>query len=272
MDSAQRQPREQPLGPPLIGTLLRRPAEALRGRLLGELHAAGFSDLAESHLAVLRYPGPDGRRPSDLAADTGMTRQAMNYLLGHLQKAGYLTRRGDGGDQRSRRIDLTGRGHAALRAIQQAVSGIEAELEQELGPAQMTQLRSLLIKLNTTQAVRHAHSRATRRPTVQRDQRRQSGSLELPAAACADGADGVGWIVLAHSTRVHTARHSRGTALRYAGSAYRARYRPAVTAIGMRQSATTRAQLSTGRHPHLPRWGTSRIAAHASANSLGRFS
>jgi DNA-binding MarR family transcriptional regulator len=182
MDSAQRQPREQPLGPPLIGTLLRRPAEALRGRLLGELHAAGFSDLAESHLAVLRYPGPDGRRPSDLAADTGMTRQAMNYLLGQLQKAGYLTRRGDGGDQRSRRIDLTGRGHAALRAIQQAVSGIEAELEQELGPAQMTQLRSLLIKLNTTQAVRHAHSRATRRPTVQRDQRRQSGSLELPAA------------------------------------------------------------------------------------------
>jgi DNA-binding MarR family transcriptional regulator len=166
MDPAQRQPREQPLGPPLIGTLLRRPAEALRGRLLDELHAAGFSDLVEAHLAVLRYPGPHGRRPSDLAADTGMTRQALNYLLGQLQKAGYLTRRGDGDDQRSRRICLTTRGHAALLAIQDAMTRTEAELEHELGPAQMTQLRTLLITLNTTQAVRQAHPPATRRPAV----------------------------------------------------------------------------------------------------------
>jgi DNA-binding MarR family transcriptional regulator len=156
MDSAQLQSREQLLGPPLIGTLMRRPAEALRGRLLDELRAAGFSDLVEAHLAVLRYPGPHGRRPSDLAADTGMTRQAMNYLLGQLQKAGYLTRRGDGDDQRTRRVYLTSRGHAALYAIQEAMSGIEAELEQELGPAQMTQLRTLLIKLNTTKVVRTA--------------------------------------------------------------------------------------------------------------------
>jgi DNA-binding MarR family transcriptional regulator len=174
MDSAQLQPREQPLGPPLIGTLLRRPAEALRRRLLDELRAAGFSDLVESHLSVLRYPGPDGQRPSDLAADTGMTRQAMNYLLGQLQKAGYLTRRGDGDDQRSRRVYHTSRGHAALHAIEKAVSGIEAELEQELGLAQMTQLRSLLIKLNTTKAVRQASPPATRRPPVQRDGHRQS--------------------------------------------------------------------------------------------------
>jgi len=34
------------------------------------------------------------------------------------------------------------------------MSGIEAELEQELGSAAMTQLRALLIKLNTTQAAR----------------------------------------------------------------------------------------------------------------------
>ena len=98
----------------------------------------------------------------------------MNYLLGQLQKAGYLTRRGDGDDQRTRRVYLTTRGHAALYAIQEAMSGIEAELEHELGPAQITQLRTLLIKLNT-KAVRQAHLPATRHPTVQRDGRRQSG-------------------------------------------------------------------------------------------------
>lgn len=169
MDSAQPQSREQSPGPPLISTLLRRPGEALRRRLLDELHAAGFSDLVEAHLLVLRYPGPHGRRPSDLAASTGMTRQAVNYLLGQLEKAGYLTRRGDsdGDDQRSRRIDLTARGHAAFHAIQDAMSGIEAELTRELGPAQMTQLRNLLIKLNTTQAVLRASPRppATPRPS-----------------------------------------------------------------------------------------------------------
>jgi DNA-binding MarR family transcriptional regulator len=153
MTFATMQPPEQPVGPPLIGTLLRRPAETLRSRLLDDLHAAGFDDLVAAHLAVLRYPGPHGRRPSDLAAETAMTRQAMNYLLGQLEKAGYLTRRGDPHDQRSRHIYLTIRGHAALHTIQQAMSGIEAELEQELGQTQMTQLRELLVKLNATRTV-----------------------------------------------------------------------------------------------------------------------
>jgi len=161
MDSAPFQSPEPPPGPPQIGALLRRPFEALRHRLLDELHAAGFTDLVEAHLLVLRYPGPDGRRPSDLAASTGMTRQAVNYLLGQLEKAGYLTRSGDsdGDDKRSRRIDLTARGHAAFQSIKDVTSGFETELTRELGPAQMDQLRNLLIKLNTTQAVRRAPSR-----------------------------------------------------------------------------------------------------------------
>jgi DNA-binding MarR family transcriptional regulator len=150
------QPPAQPAGPPLIGTLLRRPAETLRSRLLDDLHAAGFTDLVAAHLAVLRYPGPHGRRPSDLATDTAMTRQAMNYLLGQLEKAGYLTRGGGPDDQRSRHVYLTIRGHAALQAIKQAMSGIEAELEQELGQAHMAELRELLVKLNATKTVQQA--------------------------------------------------------------------------------------------------------------------
>lgn len=156
MTSAKLPPPARPVGPPLIGTLLRRPAEALRARLLDDLHTAGFTDLVPAHLAVLRYPGPHGRRPSDLAAGTAMTRQAMNYLLGQLEKAGYLTRSGDPDDQRSRHVYLTIRGHAALHAIQQAVSAIEAELGQELGQAQMAQLRELLVKLNATTTVQQA--------------------------------------------------------------------------------------------------------------------
>ena len=81
-----------PPPPPLLGALMRMPLDAVYRRMLEGLHAAGFTDLVAAHLAVLRYPGPHGRRPSELAADLGMTRQAVNYLLGELERLGYLTR------------------------------------------------------------------------------------------------------------------------------------------------------------------------------------
>src|SRR5215216_3753580 len=93
--------------PPLIGALVRRPTEAVHLRILREANAAGFSDVVSAHLAVLRYPGPNGRRPSDLAAEVGTTKQAMNYLLGQLEQLGYLDRREDPTDQRSKRVHLT---------------------------------------------------------------------------------------------------------------------------------------------------------------------
>lgn len=144
---------EYPLGPPLIGALLRMPADAIHARILDYLHEAGFTDLVPAHLAVLRYPGPHDRRPSELAAEARMTKQAMNYLLGQMEELGYLTRDHDPDDQRSRRVHLTERGHAAARAIRRSVADIEADLEQALGPAQFDQLRQLLIQLNTISLV-----------------------------------------------------------------------------------------------------------------------
>lgn len=145
---------EYPLGPPLIGALLRMPLDAVVARILAGLHDAGFTDFVPAHFPVLRYPGPQDRRPSELAAETLMTRQAMNYLLGQMQQLGYLTRDDDPEDQRFKRVRLTTRGHAAAKAIRDIVAEIEAELEQELGPAQLDQLRQLLIQLNATSFVR----------------------------------------------------------------------------------------------------------------------
>jgi DNA-binding MarR family transcriptional regulator len=159
---------EYPLGPPLIGALMRMPGDAVLARILHDLHNAGFTDLVPAHLAVLRYPGPENRRPTELAAETRMTKQAINYLLGQMQQLGYLTRDDDPDDQRFKRVHLTERGHAAARAIRESVAEIEAELEQEFGPAQFDRLRELLIQLNATSFVRDFHQRsrgATRRPS-----------------------------------------------------------------------------------------------------------
>jgi DNA-binding MarR family transcriptional regulator len=133
--------------PPLIGALLRIPFETVRDRMLAGLHERGFTDLVAAHLDVFQYPGPENQRPSELATKTRMTKQALNYLLGELQHLGYLTRETDSGDQRSKRIRLTPKGHAAIEAIREIVQDVEAEWEHELGPRRFSQLRGLLTHL-----------------------------------------------------------------------------------------------------------------------------
>ena len=140
--------------PPLIGALVRRPTEAVHLRILREANEAGFTDLVPAHLAVLRFPGPNGRRPSELAAEVGMTKQAMNYLLGQLEQLGYVDRRDDPDDQRSKRVHLTRRGEALRAAIRRTVTAIEQELEDELGASSYAQLRRLLVRLNDTEAIK----------------------------------------------------------------------------------------------------------------------
>jgi DNA-binding MarR family transcriptional regulator len=154
---------EPPVAPPLIGALMRVPVDAVYRRMLTDLHNAGFSDLVQAHFAVFRYPGPDNRRPSDLAAEVGMTRQAMNYLLGQLEGSGYLVRDDDPDDQRSRRVGLTKRGHAVVATIRSTVTDIESELEHQLGREQMAQLRTLLTDLNASSFVRESHNKQSPR-------------------------------------------------------------------------------------------------------------
>lgn len=134
-------------GPPLIGALLRMPWESILERLLAGLRERGFTDLGASHLSVLQWPGPDDLRPSELAAQSRMSKQALNYLLGELERRGYLERRVDPGDQRSKRIALTKRGERAGWVMRGAVSEIEREWEARLGPERFAELRRLLLAL-----------------------------------------------------------------------------------------------------------------------------
>jgi len=133
--------------PPLIGALLRAPYETVRARMLPGLHERGFTDLVAAHLDVFHYPGPENQRPLQLAIQTRMTKQALNYLLGQLEQLGYLTRETDSNDQRSKRIHLTPKGHLAVRAIREIVQEVEDEWEQQLGPQKFGQLRRLLTQL-----------------------------------------------------------------------------------------------------------------------------
>jgi DNA-binding MarR family transcriptional regulator len=138
---------EDTIGPPLLGALLRMPLDVIRGRIIAGLHEHGFTDLVPAHLAVLRYPGPNGQRPVDLAAEANMSKQAMNYLLGQLETLGYIERRDDPDDQRHKRVYVTERGEATRQVIRGAVQEVEAEWAAELGTEDLEQLRALLVRL-----------------------------------------------------------------------------------------------------------------------------
>ena len=134
----------QPLGPPMIGALLRLPWEAVQDHMLERLHEEGFTDIDPSYLIVVQYPGPQGERPSDLAARLRISKQALNHLLGQLEHLGYLQRQPDPDDKRSKRIALTPRGTKAATTIRKAVAEMEEAWAEQLGPKRFNQLRTLL--------------------------------------------------------------------------------------------------------------------------------
>ena len=139
---------EPPFGPPLIGALLRIPWESVQRHMLERLHENGFDDLDAAHLNVFQYPGPQGARPTELAARLRISKQALNYLLGQLERLDYLERQPDPDDQRSKRIALTQHGSSAIGVIRQAVGDTERQWEAALGAERFAQLRNLLLDLN----------------------------------------------------------------------------------------------------------------------------
>ncbi|MGZ4392540.1 MAG: MarR family winged helix-turn-helix transcriptional regulator [Gaiellaceae bacterium] len=132
----------------MIGALLRMPWEAVQRRMLERRHEHGFDDLDAAHLNVFQYPGPQGAKPSELAARLRISKQALNYLLGQLERLHYLERLPDPDDLRSKRVVLTRRGTAAIKVIRDAVGEMETTWGQQLGPKRFSQIRNLLLDLN----------------------------------------------------------------------------------------------------------------------------
>lgn len=131
----------------LIGALLRVPAQAIQRRIIKELNAAGFDELSMPHMAVLQFPGPDGARPGTLAERAGMSKQAMNRLLGSLEDFGYLVRNHAPDEGRARIVHFTKRGQAAYAKVHDILRGIEREWRDELGPKEFARLKALLSRV-----------------------------------------------------------------------------------------------------------------------------
>lgn len=138
----------------LIGALLRVPADAIHRRIIRELNDAGFKGLSQAHMAVFRFPSPDGVRPGVLAERAGMSKQAMNRLLGTLEDLGYLVRSDAPEEGRARIVRFTRRGHAAYAKAIEVLRDVEREWNAELGTRDFIKLKELLFRVWESPLVR----------------------------------------------------------------------------------------------------------------------
>lgn len=124
---------ERTLRPPTFGALMRIAWQHVRIQILKAIHEAGFADFQEAHFAVFSFPLPDGVRPSELARQKNMSRQAVNYLLVQLEGLGYVERRADA-DADRRLVYLTAQGWAIAEAIFACLERLKVEWSREVGP------------------------------------------------------------------------------------------------------------------------------------------
>jgi DNA-binding MarR family transcriptional regulator len=119
-------------GGPRITGLLNMALNRAIGHVNGEV-AAQHPELRPAHLQLFRTGSLQGLRVTELAARTGMTKQAMHELVRHLEKHDYLHRTVDPDDERARRIELTDRGSALEKDVAAASARLHLRWQDQLG-------------------------------------------------------------------------------------------------------------------------------------------
>ncbi len=130
-----------------LGLLLFIPYRSLEDRVFAALAAAGFDDITSAQARVFQRIGPGGSRLTELAQAAQMTKQAAGFLVGQLERAGYVERVADPSDGRARLIRITPRGTQTIQISAAVIADIEAEWTDHVGRENIDQLRQTLSAL-----------------------------------------------------------------------------------------------------------------------------
>lgn len=139
-----------------IGALLRFSLHEVRERIYDGVLAAGFDDVRPAHVTLFRWPGPDGARPTEVAAAVQRSKQTVNGLLRDLERLGSLKLESDPTDSRARIIRLTERGKRLHEVAVEVHAQIEHEWAQIVGEQSYQLLRETLSQLVAATADRAA--------------------------------------------------------------------------------------------------------------------
>jgi DNA-binding MarR family transcriptional regulator len=128
------------------GVLLFIPYRAMEARVFAALAADGF-EITPAQARVFQRLAPEGSRLTDLAAQSGLTKQTVGFLVDQLERAGYVERAPDPSDGRARLVHVAERGARSVEASARIVAEVEAEWTAHLGVGRMEQLREILTDL-----------------------------------------------------------------------------------------------------------------------------
>lgn len=150
--------------PPFIGALLRYCWQRVRQQINDDIAAAGFGDLQDSLISFFQYPLPDAVRPSDLARQLKVSRQAANYLILQMEELGYLERRNPRGGGR-RLVYLTRRGWQVVDVIFRSLRNTQEQWATRIGEKRFRDFMEVLEIMSSDDSARRDPARKTRRQT-----------------------------------------------------------------------------------------------------------
>jgi DNA-binding MarR family transcriptional regulator len=114
------------------------------GELHRRLETEGHPQIRNAHGCVFRYIDVDGSRLTELATQSGVTKQSVGEFVNELEALGYVERAPDPMDGRAKIIRLTERGQDARRAALRIFDDMEREWAERFGEDRVAELRELL--------------------------------------------------------------------------------------------------------------------------------
>lgn len=111
------------------------------------LQEKGFSGVKPSHFNVLRHLDAQGMRQIDLAADAGISKQAVGKMIAELVQAGFVVLVNDETDGRAKRVIYTEIGKQLIDESVSVVKHLEKEMSEVLGIEDYATLRTSLVEL-----------------------------------------------------------------------------------------------------------------------------
>jgi DNA-binding MarR family transcriptional regulator len=124
--------------------LLAEAKELVVNELHRRLHEEGYDEIRPAHGCVFRFIEPAGTRLTDLAEQSGFTKQAVGEVADDLERLGFVERTADPQDGRAKLIRLTDRGVESRAAGVRIMGEIEAEWAERLGEDAVATLREVL--------------------------------------------------------------------------------------------------------------------------------
>ena len=94
---------------------------------------AARAQVGAAHIHLTRHLAVGGSRLTDLAANAGMSKQAMGDLVDQCEAWGLVRREADLHDKRARQVRFTASGLLWLEAFRGAVAQAESEFRQAVG-------------------------------------------------------------------------------------------------------------------------------------------